>query len=151
MVPIFLELDHCTRENRVDLEFEQGSNQFLTSSVPKLLNRRWKSCKDVSESLTSAPRTRVCDQIGVRRKGHCSGRRASRFFGQIAQLVEHRIENPGVRGSIPRLPINEKTGFPRNSGTLFSLNTAMNVAQMRSFRISACDSGVGRKKNAKGR
>ena len=26
-----------------------------------------------------------------------------RFFGQLAQLVEQRIENPRVRGSIPRL------------------------------------------------
>ena len=30
---------------------------------------------------------------------------AKHFFGQIAQLVEHRTENPGVGGSIPPLPI----------------------------------------------
>ena len=27
------------------------------------------------------------------------------WLGQIAQLVEHRTENPGVAGSIPALPI----------------------------------------------
>ena len=26
--------------------------------------------------------------------------------GQVAQLVEHRTENPGVVGSIPTLPTN---------------------------------------------
>src|SRR5262249_36959532 len=30
--------------------------------------------------------------------------RRSRWFGQVAQLVEHRTENPGVGGSIPSLP-----------------------------------------------
>ncbi len=42
------------------------------------------------------------------------------LFGQIAQLVEHRTENPGVGGSIPPLPIfTTREGFPIESGTLF--------------------------------
>gem|GEM_PF-2222351 len=48
--------------------------------------------------------------------------------GQIAQLVEHRTENPGVGGSIPPLPINENKGFPKKSETLCSLNTAIHTA-----------------------
>ena len=30
------------------------------------------------------------------------------MYGQLAQLVEQRIENPRVRGSIPRLATNMK-------------------------------------------
>src|SRR3954469_7080171 len=39
-------------------------------------------------------------------KGETRGYRDKRsWIGQIAQLVEHRTENPGVAGSIPALPI----------------------------------------------
>ena len=31
------------------------------------------------------------------------------FIGQLAQLVEQRIENPRVRGSIPRLATTTRT------------------------------------------
>src|SRR5690606_41454784 len=35
-------------------------------------------------------------------------RAAARLRGQVAQLVEHRTENPGVAGSIPALSTNAK-------------------------------------------
>ena len=32
-------------------------------------------------------------------------------FGQLAQLVEQRIENPRVRGSIPRLATKDSSTY----------------------------------------
>ena len=37
-------------------------------------------------------------------------KRFGRFFGQVAQLVEHATENRGVGGSIPPLAIYRLTG-----------------------------------------
>ena len=38
------------------------------------------------------------------------------FFGQLAQLVEQRTENPRVRGSIPRLATSTAKGLTVRSG-----------------------------------
>ena len=40
------------------------------------------------------------------------------FFGQLAQLVEQRIENPRVRGSIPRLATSFLGEDPHGSKAL---------------------------------
>ena len=42
-------------------------------------------------------------------------------FGQLAQLVEQRIENPRVRGSIPRLATKDSSIQPRLRTGLFAL------------------------------
>ena len=41
------------------------------------------------------------------------------LFGQLAQLVEQRIENPRVRGSIPRLATRIFKGLAERLGPLF--------------------------------
>ena len=48
--------------------------------------------------------------------------------GQIAQLVEHRTENPGVGGSIPPLPNPQRRGFRVIRKPLFSLSAAYLLA-----------------------
>ncbi len=40
-------------------------------------------------------------------------------FGQLAQLVEQRIENPRVRGSIPRLATKYSSKKPSPQGWAF--------------------------------
>ena len=40
-------------------------------------------------------------------------------FGQLAQLVEQRIENPRVRGSIPRLATNKLKQLAHSSEWAF--------------------------------
>ena len=60
-------------------------------------------------------------------------------FGQLAQLVEQRIENPRVRGSIPRLATSFSDGSL--SGAVFVSAVAVcavdGVAIPASFRASA--------------
>ena len=54
------------------------------------------SPEEYSTSLLHANARLFFDVAGV-------GRYNAAFFGQLAQLVEQRTENPRVRGSIPRL------------------------------------------------
>ena len=48
-------------------------------------------------------------------------------FGQLAQLVEQRIENPRVRGSIPRLATRIRTPTTLGWGFLLFVPTGENV------------------------
>ena len=43
-------------------------------------------------------------------------------FGQLAQLVEQRIENPRVRGSIPRLATNKNKHLAQPKAGLFAFS-----------------------------
>ena len=56
------------------------------------------SCKAANQPLLSRPGKQLHGMTQFTD-------RSTRCFGQIAQLVEHRTENPGVGGSIPPLPI----------------------------------------------
>ena len=47
-------------------------------------------------------------------------------FGQVAQLVEHRTENPGVAGSIPALAIQSIHRAPQSAG-LFSFDVPVEI------------------------
>lgn len=56
-------------------------------------------------------------------------------FGQLAQLVEQRIENPRVRGSIPRLATNFKS--PNSFRAFSRLPCAPVLAGLRGFASRA--------------
>ena len=56
-------------------------------------------------------------------------------FGQVAQLVEHRTENPGVAGSIPALATQSIHRASQSAG-LFSLDVPSN------FVSEPCDMGL---------
>src|SRR5213079_1548701 len=55
--------------------------------------------------------------------------------GQVAQLVEQWTENPCVAGSIPALPMPEKT--PEKSGVFCFRDFACRARRMRGRRLDA--------------
>ena len=55
--------------------------------------------------VTAERRLQRVDRAGCSRY---PDKRSWNRSGQIAQLVEHRTENPGVAGSIPALPIDSR-------------------------------------------
>lgn len=80
----------------------RGRSRKLRGFRVNLLPNPRLHCPEPTASVDC--RDRMAKEIGFRLDCH---RRPRVIFGrgQVAQLVEHRTENPGVAGSIPALPI----------------------------------------------